>query len=185
MATRISCKPAARPLSGDARVETIVARLAALPATAGTNPRLLDVMAQRDATIEEIAAVIVSDRALSVRLLQVVNSAFFGLPFKVLSLPQAVSYVGLNSLRSLTLLATVFAAADSCATVPGFSAARLQRHSLLCARLARTLVADRRSRDDAFTGGLLQPRHASVGGRDEPALFAGLASGRAHRAALG
>jgi putative nucleotidyltransferase with HDIG domain len=112
-------------------------------------------MAQSNASIDQISAVIATDPALSAKLLQVVNSAFFGLPFKVASVPQAVSYLGLTSLRALVLLSTVFAAADSCPTVDGFSPARLQRHSLLCARLARALVEDQYSRDDAFTSGLL------------------------------
>jgi putative nucleotidyltransferase with HDIG domain len=143
------------PRTDNPLVRTIVGRLAALPSSSASYPRLVNVMAQGNATIDQIAAVIATDPALSAKLLQVVNSAFFGLPFKVASVPQAVSYLGLTSLRALVLLSTVFAAADSCPTVDGFSSARMQRHSLLCARLARTLVEDPRSRDDAFTGGLL------------------------------
>ncbi len=143
------------PRTDNPLVRTIVGRLASLPSSSSTYPRLVNVMAQADATIDQISAVISSDPALSAKLLQVVNSAFFGLPFKVASVPQAVSYLGLTSLRALVLLSTVFAAADSCPTVDGFSTGRLQRHSLLCARLARSLVSDARSRDDAFTAGLL------------------------------
>jgi putative nucleotidyltransferase with HDIG domain len=143
------------PRTDNPLVRTIVGRLASLPSSSSTYPRLVNVMAQSDATIDQISAVIATDPALSAKLLQVVNSAFFGLPFKVASVPQAVSYLGLTSLRALVLLSTVFAAADSCPTVDGFSSTRLQRHSLLCARLARTLVEDQRSRDDAFTAGLL------------------------------
>ena len=143
------------PRTDNPLVRTIVGRLASLPSSSTTYPKLVNVMAQSDASIEQISAVISTDPALSAKLLQVVNSAFFGLPFKVASVPQAVSYLGLTSLRALVLLSTVFAAADSCPTVAGFSPSRLQRHSLLCARLARTLVEDQRSRDDAFTGGLL------------------------------
>ena len=143
------------PRTDNPLVRTIVGRLASLPSSSTTYPKLVNVMAQSSASIEQISAVIVTDPALSAKLLQVVNSAFFGLPFKVASVPQAVSYLGLTSLRALVLLSTVFAAADRCPTVAGFSPSRLQRHSLLCARLARALVADQHSRDDAFTGGLL------------------------------
>ena len=143
------------PRTDNPLVRTIVGRLASLPSSSATYPKLVNVMAQSSATIDQISAVIATDPALSAKLLQVVNSAFFGLPFKVASVPQAVSYLGLTSLRALVLLSTVFAAADSCPTVEGFSPSRLQRHSLLCARLARALIEDQRSRDDAFTGGLL------------------------------
>ncbi|MGE0802261.1 MAG: HDOD domain-containing protein [Lautropia sp.] len=143
------------PRTDNPLVRAVVGRLASLPSTNTTYPRLTAVMARQDSTIDEISAVVSTDPGLSAKLLQVVNSAFFGLPFKVASVPQAVSYLGLTSLRALVLLTTVFAAAEECPTVKGFSAPRLQRHSLLCARLARALVADRSQRDDAFTGGLL------------------------------
>jgi len=143
------------PRTDNPLVRTIVGRLAMLPSSSTTYPKLVYVMSRNDATIDQLAAVIATDPALSAKLLQVVNSAFFGLPFKVASVPQAVSYLGLTSLRALVLLSSVFAAADSCPIVDGFSPSRLQRHSLLCARLARTLVADQESRDDAFTAGLL------------------------------
>ncbi len=143
------------PRTDNPLVRTIVGRLTALPAASSTYPKLVNVMAQPDSSLEQIAAVIVTDPGLSAKLLQVVNSAFFGLPFKVASVPQAVSYLGLTSLRALVLLTSVFAAAEGCPLVDGFSAPRLQRHSLLCARLARSLVTQRANRDDAFTGGLL------------------------------
>lgn len=143
------------PRTDNPLVRTIVGRLSMLPSSAMTYPKLIQVMAKSNASIDEIAVVVSGDPALSAKLLQVVNSAFFGLPIKVASVPQAVSYLGMTSLRALVLLSTVFAAADSCPTVDGFSPSRLQRHSLLCARLARTLVEDRSSRDDAFTSGLL------------------------------
>ena len=143
------------PRTDNPLVRTIVGRLATLPSSSTTYPKLVNVMAQSSASIDQISAVIATDPALSAKLLQVVNSAFFGLPFKVASVPQAVSYLGLTSLRALVLLSTVFAAADSCPTVDGFSPSRLQRHSLLCARLSRALVQEQYSRDDAFTGGLL------------------------------
>ena len=143
------------PRTDNPLVRTIVGRLINLPSINGTYPKLVSAMAQRDASIEQISRVLAADPGLSAKLLQVVNSAFFGLPFKVASVPQAVSYLGLTALRALTLMTSVAAAAESCATVDGFSPSRLQQHSLLCARLARCLVADRGLRDDAFTGGLL------------------------------
>jgi putative nucleotidyltransferase with HDIG domain len=143
------------PRTDNPLVRTIVGRLVNLPSAVSTYPKLVNAMAQRDTSIEQISRVLATDPGLSAKLLQIVNSAFFGLPFRVASVPQAVSYLGLTALRALTMMTSVAAAAESCATVDGFSATRLQQHSLLCARLARCLVGDRSLRDDAFTGGLL------------------------------
>ena len=97
------------PRTDNPLVRTIVGRLASLPSASSTYPRLVNVMAHPNATIEQISTVIASDPALSAKLLQVVNSAFFGLPFKVASVPQAVSYLGLTSLRALVLMSITVA----------------------------------------------------------------------------
>ena len=174
------------PRTDNPLVRTIVGRLASLPSSSSTYPRLVNVMAQPNATIDQISTVIASDPALSAKLLQVVNSAFFGLPFKVASVPQAVSYLGLTSLRALVLMSTVFAAADSCPTVDGFSPSRLQRHSLLCARLARTLV-DRQAqpRRRLYRRAAARHRHARARRRHEQALRARAAARRAQRPPAG
>ena len=58
-------------------------------------------------TVKEIEALVGQDVALSYRLLEHINSAFFALPTPVESIGRAVVYVGLNQLRQwASLLAT-------------------------------------------------------------------------------
>lgn len=139
----------------DPLVRTVVGRLSALPSTTETYTQLTRAMARPDVTVDQIAQIVGSAPALAAKVLQVVNSAFFGLPFKVASVPQAISYLGMTHVRGLVLLSQFFAAAERTPTVNGFSPEQLQQHALLTARIAKILTPEAEHRDNAFTAALL------------------------------
>ena len=60
-----------------------------------------------DTTFDDLAAVIMTDPAMSARLLKIVNSAFYGLGEKVDTLTHALSIVGTEQLIDLALAAIV------------------------------------------------------------------------------
>lgn len=61
---------------------------------------------QEDANIDEIAKVIESDQSIAAKVLQVANSAIYGL--KTGSVQQAISYLGLNNVKYIILSAITF-----------------------------------------------------------------------------
>ena len=61
--------------------------------------------------LQELERLIARDVALSVRLLQYINSAFFGLRCEVTSIGQAIALLGIENLRRWATL-TVFASID-------------------------------------------------------------------------
>ncbi|MDH3713454.1 MAG: HDOD domain-containing protein [Gammaproteobacteria bacterium] len=58
-------------------------------------------------SLDDIANVIRTDLDLSARLLRIANSAFYGFPAKVESIPRALATVGTRQLRDLVLATTV------------------------------------------------------------------------------
>lgn len=131
---------------------TCVDRLPPMPAVVAD---LIRSFVEDDIGTEEVADKISRDAALSVRLLKVVNSPFYGLSRQIASLSEAVLILGFSTVRSLALGASFvqrLPQAPNGAIVP----ALIWRHSLytaLCARrLAKYAGADR---DWAFTAGLL------------------------------
>ncbi len=139
----------------DPLVRTIVGRLSSLPATAETHRQLTRLMSDPECTVDQISTVVGQAPALAAKVLQVVNSAFFGLPFKVSSVAQAITYLGMTHVRGLVLLSQFFNTVDKSPTVSGFSASALQNRALTTAKAARILAPGARHRDDAFTAGLL------------------------------
>ncbi|WP_457572232.1 HDOD domain-containing protein [Desulfovulcanus sp.] len=70
--------------------------------------QLMEEIRSDKATPKSISKIISKDVAMSAKILQVVNSAFFALARKVSSIEQAVIYLGLDTIRFLVLGAHIF-----------------------------------------------------------------------------
>ena len=101
----------------------------------------------------KVAIIIQKDPAVAAKVLQVCNSAFFRLPRRVSSIKQAVSYLGLSTVRSMVLSAELFKPGK--ALPPGLDLGQLQQHAMSVAVVARSLAADTPWAEDAFLAGLL------------------------------
>ena len=138
-------------LLADDALRGVVGRMEHLPSPPATYMRLLALLTSPTASLATVAAVIEEDMALTAKLLQLVNSAYFGLPRQVSSIRDAIGYLGLDLVSNLTLSAHVFAQAS-----PGLAALdRLHDESLIAARLAARFAGGRPACDDAFTAGLV------------------------------
>jgi len=101
----------------------------------------------------QIAALLERDLALTAKLLQLVNSAFFGVPRHITRIEDAVAYVGQQTILNLAVSVSAFSAS---APVAGLSIDALQRRSFRAGRMAQELVRDDAARDEAFLAGMLQ-----------------------------
>jgi putative nucleotidyltransferase with HDIG domain len=95
---------------------------------------------------------------MTAKVLQLVNSSFFGLPQHVTYPKHAVSLLGLNIIRPLVLTANAFAQyEDPC--IDGFSLEQSIQHSLAVATLAKKIAEsgsnDNQLVDDAFIAGMM------------------------------
>jgi HD-like signal output (HDOD) protein len=102
----------------------------------------------------DVAKIVERDGAMSAKVLQLVNSAYFGSSQKVSAIRQAVQYLGADLLRGLALSAHVFATADL-QTIPGFSLVELQKHALGSGFLAKKFLGDSPEAADAFTAAIV------------------------------
>lgn len=89
-------------------------------------------------SINKVASLISEDIGLTVKILQVVNSAFFGLPAKISDLEQAVSFLGLNTVRALILFLKLHRVEFYKADFAPFIKEVLQ-HSLIVANYTRMI----------------------------------------------
>jgi HD-like signal output (HDOD) protein len=135
----------ARDLVGDPALAAKATSLASLPSPPRLFLRVTEAIA-RMAPLGEIAALIESDPAIVAKVLQLVNSSFFGPPQRVTSIPRAAALLGTEMLRGLLLTAELFHADPR--------AAPLAEHSLLVASVARA-IAPAASATDAFMAGVL------------------------------
>lgn len=153
---RLVIEQAARlqTLLSDEGVRRVIGKLDKLPSVPKTYHELMRVSADPKAGIADVARIVEQDSAMSVKVLQIVNSAYFGLAQRMTSVGKAVVYLGVEMLKGLTLVAHVFATMES-APVEGFSLERLQHYSLLTARLAKRFLRDPKRAGEAFTAALV------------------------------
>ena len=126
-----------------------------LPAAPRLHRELTALLADGGATAGDAAAIIAQDLAMSAKVLQVVNSAFFGLRRQITDVGQAAVLLGLGTLRALVLSSHAFEKFQPSPPIEGFDLDALQRHCSQVARVARDLVPPGPQRDDAFVAALL------------------------------
>lgn len=113
-------------------------------------------LTRQDASVEELAGVIQQDPTLAAKLLKLVNSPLFGVRREVCSIKQAVSLLGLRTVKvmalSFSLVETIRNGQDA-----AFDFQTYWRRSLSTASTARLLGKAIKSRvaEEAFVAGLL------------------------------
>jgi HD-like signal output (HDOD) protein/CheY-like chemotaxis protein len=135
-------------------VRDIVGRLDKLPSIPETYFSLTRSIEDPSARTDDIARIVQRDPAMCAKVLQLVNSAYFGLSRPLSSVTHAISYLGLDLLRGLALTLNVFAATEP-RPPAGISFDKLQRASILIARVAKQIVSDSGEAEAAFTAGLV------------------------------
>jgi HD-like signal output (HDOD) protein len=135
-------------------IRLAIGELAQLPSVPQTYYALAEAAARPDVNITDIADIIEQDPAMSIKVLQLVNSSYFGTAQHVASIRAAVSYLGIEILKGLALAAHAFSAGAT-APIQGFSLEGLQNHAIVTARLARRFLTDPRQADEAFTAALV------------------------------
>lgn len=129
-----------------------------LPTTPHTFLAISEALASPSCSLDHIAHIVEREPALCAKVLQVANSAFFGLPHAVSSVSRAINYLGTLTLRNLVLAMEVGASVgQGRSALPRHELAAFQLNSLLVSLLARDWFrADRRKADDAFVAGMLR-----------------------------
>ncbi len=140
-----------------ARLLKAAAGLGVLGSGTLSAPSLLSALCNPDVTMDELAALLEQEPGLTIRVLRVANSAFYGGSRSVKSLDRALVVLGLDAVRGIAAAAcldrTVMHAPElACLDRPAFV-----RHSLATAVSAEALARLHQPRmaGEAFIGGLL------------------------------
>jgi putative nucleotidyltransferase with HDIG domain len=101
-----------------------------------------------------VSAVLERDVAMSAKVLQLANSALFGLTSTVTSVRDAVMYLGVDTIRSLALSAEAFGKVAPRGSAE-FSLDEFQAHAMLVARITASILPAGRTQQEAVTAALL------------------------------
>lgn len=128
-----------------------------LPTLAPVASKLVEVSAQDEVTIAQIATLVSKDISLSAKILKVVNSAFYSFPQKISTIHQAVSILGIDAVRNLAFSFS-FLAIEGHSNKDLFDYRAFWKHSLAAAVSAKLIGAKAQCKnlEQFFIGGLLQ-----------------------------
>ncbi len=145
-------------LFGSDAVKQVVSRVHKMPSPPTSYFQIVRELQSPASSMDSIGAIISQDLAITAKMLQMVNSAAFGLQRQVSDSAEAVLFLGIETTKSLVLLAHTFSYFDNL-SVSGFSIENLWNHSLSVGRLARAVARAENARESVrekcFTAGLL------------------------------
>ena len=156
-------------------LQSTVARMSHLPSLPAIYFRISEALQSPRASTHTIGELLTEDPALTIKVLQMANSAAFGFQRSVASAEEAVQLLGVNCVRSLALAHHLFSAFQN--GVRGhLPLQQIWDHSLRTAALARRIVAlehgEQQVLDQAFTGGLLHDVGKLIMAANMPAPYA-------------
>jgi HD-like signal output (HDOD) protein len=119
--------------------------------------KVLEISGDTDSPASEMERAIIVDPGFSTKVLSLANSAMYGLPRKVTSIKEAVTFLGYRAVRTLAMTVGVFDLFVGKTDVQSLRRRQWWRHSVdtaVCARWLATTSGKVRP-DDAYTSGLL------------------------------
>jgi HD-like signal output (HDOD) protein len=145
---------ALRELLSSETLKQILSRLKSVPSMPALYDQLMEELQYRDTSLRRIGQIISQDPGMTAKILQLVNSAFFGLPCHVCSSAQATSLLGVDTIRALVLSIDVFSQFKS-GTLEGISPEAVQKHSAETATLARQIAVTERASPEVADASLM------------------------------
>ncbi len=132
---------ALRNMLNNQAMQEMINSLGSLPSLPDIYYRLIELLRSESATVHDIGLLVEQDLALSTKVLQMVNSAFFGLSRHISSPVHAVSLLGIETISSLALTAGIFTILKP-SQLKSFNLEALWQHSLSVAGLTKALCAE-------------------------------------------
>jgi HD-like signal output (HDOD) protein len=146
-----------RDLLSNATLTLLVSQMQSLPSLPSIYMQLMKEVEAPDPSIKTIGEIIRRDPGMTAKILQMVNSAFFGLRRHISDPGDAVNLLGLDIVKSLVLSVHIFSQFSP--RIPGFSLADLWDHNSAVGNLAKKIAKMEQQApqlmDDSFAAGLL------------------------------
>ena len=136
--------------------QRLTAAVESMPAFPKSVQRILELTRDVNSTPKDLVEVIDKDPVVTVKILKVVNSAYYSLPKQITSIGNAVVYMGFNTIKNLALSIAAIGMLPK-DNESGFDAQQYLLHSLATAALAKQLATRVDDADpmDCFIAGLL------------------------------
>lgn len=148
-----------REILRNEELKRYIAEIKYLPSLPSLYQQIMTELQSPRVSVKRVADLIAQDVTMTAKILQLVNSAFFSLPQKIINPHQAVVLLGIDIIKGLVLHVHIFSSFKLDPRIKEFSIEGLSKHSLLVGKLAREIVLAetnvRSMEEDALVAGLL------------------------------
>jgi HD-like signal output (HDOD) protein/ActR/RegA family two-component response regulator len=127
-----------------------------LPSAPRTFIELSNALANPSTSARVVSEIIERDIGISARVLQLVSSAFYGLPRAVTSIGGAVAYLGVEVIKAIVLSVEVSRMFPLTQTIADFSVEALQQHGMRASQFAKRILGHEPGGEVLLVAGLLQ-----------------------------
>ena len=127
-----------------------------LPSAPRTFIELSNALSNPSAGTRAVSEIIERDIGISARVLQLVSSAFYGLPRAVTSIGGAVAYLGVEVIKAIVLSVEVSRMFPLTQGIADFSVDALQQHGMRASQFAKRILGHEPGGDVLLVAGLLQ-----------------------------
>ena len=150
----------------------LAAAVDGMPAFPKSVQKILELTRDVNCSPKDLVQVIDKDPVVTVKVLRVVNSAYYSLPKQITSINHAVVYLGFNTIKNLALSIAAIGMLPA-SNAAGFDGAQYLIHSLSTAAIAKQLALRLDDADpmDCFIAGLLHDFGKVVFAQFMPAEF--------------
>lgn len=129
-------------------LKSLISGLESLPSLPTLYQQILSALQSPKTSVTDVGKLIAQDVGMTAKVLQLVNSSFFGLPRHISSPVEAAVLLGIGTLKALVLSVGIFSQCNPSGEGSSLLDS-LQNHSLAVSRCARR-IAEAEKRDDAF-----------------------------------
>ncbi len=132
----------------------LVRKITKLPTVPRIYNQLTAALANPKSRVDDIAEIVKSDPALTIRVLQLANSSSFGSGTQVTAISEATRILGNDLLKGLALVGNILSMMDH--KIKDFSVDHLQENWIRSAELAKRFLSQSKQSEAAFTSALIR-----------------------------
>jgi len=148
----------AQKMLASSQLREVVTNMQAVPCMPSIYNELIKELKNDDVSFNRVEEIISKDSGMVTKVLQLVNSAFYGIVQEVTNIPQSISILGLDTIKSLALTLNVFQQLNVSKENDLFISS-LWNHGIKTAEYSKVIAKcesqDKSTVDNAFLSGLL------------------------------
>jgi HD-like signal output (HDOD) protein/CheY-like chemotaxis protein len=167
-----------RDLLKNDSLKSVVSKIDSLPSLPSLYMEIVSELRSDDPSIQKVGEIVARDLGMTAKILQLVNSSFFGLPQRVSTAETAVTLLGIDIVKAIALTSGAFSKFER-AKFPGFSVDALWNHGLKTGGFSKVIAQneklERKIADAGFMAGLLHDIGKVLIAANFPEIFSQIA----------